>query len=84
MPRCSLRVPRWSKATTGEEVTAIDLGGAMAHNQKSGVAHFVAESDENCIDQIKTLLSLLTIQPSGKTARRCLLGSVGPDGSKIK
>jgi methylmalonyl-CoA decarboxylase subunit alpha len=51
--------PQVVKATTGEEVTAIDLGGAMAHNQKSGVAHFIAESDEECIAQIKTLLSYL-------------------------
>ena len=51
--------PQVVKATTGEEVTAVDLGGAMAHNQKSGVAHFVAETDEDCIAQIKQLLSFL-------------------------
>ncbi|MDD5167348.1 MAG: carboxyl transferase domain-containing protein [Syntrophales bacterium] len=58
--------PQVVKATTGEEVTAIDLGGAMAHNQKSGVAHFVAESDEECINQIKNLLSFL---PSNHTQK---------------
>lgn len=51
--------PQVVKATTGEEVTAIDLGGAMTHNSKSGVAHFMAEGDEDCIDQIKRLLSFL-------------------------
>ena len=51
--------PQVVKATTGEEVTAIDLGGAQAHNAKSGVAHFMAESDEDCIAQIKQLLSFL-------------------------
>lgn len=51
--------PQVVKATTGEEVSAIALGGAMAHNQKSGVAHFVAESDEDCLNQIKKLLSYL-------------------------
>lgn len=51
--------PQVVKATTGEEVTAIELGGALTHNQKSGVAHFMADSDEECIDQIKTLLSYL-------------------------
>lgn len=51
--------PQVVKATTGEEVTAIELGGALTHNQKSGVAHFMAENDEECIDQIKMLLSYL-------------------------
>jgi len=51
--------PQVVKATTGEEVTAIELGGALTHNQKSGVAHFMAESDEECLDQIKMLLSYL-------------------------
>ena len=51
--------PQVVKATTGEEVTSIELGGALTHNQKSGVAHFVAESDEDCIAQIKRLLSFL-------------------------
>lgn len=51
--------PQVVKATTGEEVSAIELGGALTHNQKSGVAHFMADSDEECLDQIKTLLSYL-------------------------
>jgi acetyl-CoA carboxylase carboxyltransferase component len=51
--------PQVVKAVMGEEVTAMELGGAMAHNTKSGVAHFVAQSDEDCIDQIKVLLSYL-------------------------
>jgi acetyl-CoA carboxylase carboxyltransferase component len=47
------------KSVTGEEITFEDLGGAMAHNQKSGVAHFACDSDQDCIDQIKRLLSFL-------------------------
>jgi propionyl-CoA carboxylase beta chain len=47
------------KAVIGEEVTHDDLGGPMAHASKSGVCHFVAESDEDCIQQIKDLLSYL-------------------------
>jgi acetyl-CoA carboxylase carboxyltransferase component len=47
------------KSVTGEEISFEDLGGAMAHNVKSGVAHFACESDQDCIDQIKTLLSYL-------------------------
>ena len=51
--------PEVIKATTGEDVNPIELGGAMIHTQKSGNAHFVADSDEDCINQIKYLLSFL-------------------------
>jgi acetyl-CoA carboxylase carboxyltransferase component len=51
--------PEVIKAVTGEETTQEDLGGAMAHNSKSGNAHFACESDEDCIEQMKTLLSYL-------------------------
>ena len=47
------------KSVTGEEVTKEALGGAMTHNTKSGVAHFAAENDEDCIKQIRYLLSFL-------------------------
>ena len=47
------------KSVTGEEISFEDLGGAMAHNTKSGVAHFACESDADAIDQIKRLLSYL-------------------------
>ena len=47
------------KSVTGEEITFEDLGGAMAHNTKSGVAHFACESDADAIEQIKRLLSFL-------------------------
>ncbi len=51
--------PNVIKAVTGEEISFEDLGGAMAHNEKSGVAQFACESDEDCIDQMKKLLSFL-------------------------
>ncbi len=51
--------PQVIQATTGEEIGAIELGGAMTHNSKSGVAHFAAEDDADCIEQIKILLSYL-------------------------
>jgi acetyl-CoA carboxylase carboxyltransferase component len=47
------------KAVTGEEITFEDLGGAKTHNEKSGVAHFACDSDEDAIDRIKRLLSYL-------------------------
>jgi acetyl-CoA carboxylase carboxyltransferase component len=51
--------PEVIKSVTGEEITFEDLGGAMAHNEKSGVAQFACESDQDALDQIKRLLSFL-------------------------
>lgn len=51
--------PNVIKSVTGEDVTSEDLGGAKVHGSKSGVAHFAAANDEECIEQIKTLLSYL-------------------------
>jgi len=51
--------PNVIKAVTGEEITFEDLGGAMTHNEKSGVAQFACESDEDAILQMKKLLSYL-------------------------
>jgi propionyl-CoA carboxylase beta chain len=51
--------PEVIKAVTREEVTSEDLGGAMVHNAKSGVAHFAAEDEEDCIYQVRKLLSYL-------------------------
>lgn len=47
------------KAVTGEEISFEDLGGAMTHNEKSGVAHFACDSDEHAIERMRTLLSYL-------------------------
>ncbi len=47
------------KAVTHEEVNSEDLGGAIVHNSRSGVAHFAAEDDKESILLIKELLSFL-------------------------
>ena len=47
------------KTVLGEVVTFEDLGGAIAHNSKSGVAHFACEDDAHTIERIKVLLSYL-------------------------
>jgi acetyl-CoA carboxylase carboxyltransferase component len=51
--------PEVIKAVTGEEISFEELGGAKTHNEKSGVAHFACENDEDAIRQIKRLLSYL-------------------------
>jgi len=47
------------KTVTGEEVTFEDLGGAMAHASKSGIAHFVAEDEQHCLQMVRYLMSFL-------------------------
>src|SRR5450631_3420981 len=47
------------RTVTHEEVTKEKLGGAETHNQISGVAHFAADSDEDCLATIRELLSFM-------------------------
>ena len=47
------------KTVTGEDVEMEELGGARAHNSRSGVAHFMSESDEACLELAKAILSYL-------------------------
>ncbi|MBM3795204.1 MAG: methylmalonyl-CoA carboxyltransferase [Acidobacteria bacterium] len=47
------------KTVTHEDVTKEDLGGAMTHNARSGVAHFVAADDADCLRRIRKLMSFL-------------------------
>ncbi len=49
--------PEVIKAVTREVVSKDDLGGAMTHNAVSGVAHFMAEDDAACLEQIRSLMS---------------------------
>jgi methylmalonyl-CoA decarboxylase subunit alpha len=51
--------PKVVKTVTGETVTEEELGGAMVHGAKSGVTHFVADSEEEGIQLIRKLLSYL-------------------------
>jgi propionyl-CoA carboxylase beta chain len=47
------------RTVTHEEVTKNELGGAMTHNEKSGVAHFVAQDDAECLAMIRELVGYL-------------------------
>jgi propionyl-CoA carboxylase beta chain len=80
------------KAVTHEEVTKEDLGGALTHAQKSGVAHFATEDDRNCLLMIRELLNFLPsnnlddvpVMPSGDPPDRVeeSLNSFIPDSPK--
>jgi 3-methylcrotonyl-CoA carboxylase beta subunit len=45
--------PNLVKGATGQSIDQESLGGAHLHNAKSGVAHYVAKNDEDCIDMIR-------------------------------
>ena len=51
--------PQVVKAVTREDVTFEELGGAEVHASRSGVAHFIAESDTGCLHLIRRLLTYL-------------------------
>ncbi|HEY7994462.1 MAG TPA: acyl-CoA carboxylase subunit beta [Candidatus Eremiobacteraceae bacterium] len=51
--------PEIIKTVTGEEVTFEELGGALTHNRKSGVAHFLCADEDDAFEQIRHLLSFL-------------------------
>jgi acetyl-CoA carboxylase carboxyltransferase component len=51
--------PEVVKQVLSQDVTFEELGGAKTHATKSGVAHFVAKDEIDCMDKIKTLLSYI-------------------------
>ena len=51
--------PKVIKEVTGEVVTTQELGGAEVHMNQSGVAHFVYDDDESCLEGVRRLLSYL-------------------------
>jgi acetyl-CoA carboxylase carboxyltransferase component len=51
--------PEVIKAVTGEVVSSEQLGGAMTHNIKSGVAHFAAENEEEVYQMVRKLISFI-------------------------
>jgi acetyl-CoA carboxylase carboxyltransferase component len=51
--------PEVIKTVTGEDVSFEDLGGAQTHASRSGIASFTAEDEEDCLQQVRYLLSFL-------------------------
>ncbi|HEY9233035.1 MAG TPA: acyl-CoA carboxylase subunit beta [Blastocatellia bacterium] len=63
------------RTVTHEEVSKEELGGAMTHNSVSGVAHFAADTDEDCLRLIRELLSFI---PSNNLEDAPRLASADP------
>jgi 3-methylcrotonyl-CoA carboxylase beta subunit len=69
--------PNLVKGATGQKVDSETLGGAKMHNAISGVAHYISKNDEECIDQIREIVSelparmptLVSIVESSESAR---------------
>ncbi len=53
--------PEVVKAVTGEDLTHEELGGAMTHATRSGVAHFAIDGDEECLQEVRRLMSFLPL-----------------------
>ena len=51
--------PEVIKQTLHQEISKEELGGAKIHNSKSGVAHFLCQTEEKCFEEVKVLLSHL-------------------------
>ena len=65
------------KAVTGEDVTHEQLGGAVSHATRSGVAHFIYDTEEECLAEVRQLLSFL---PSNNLEDP---PSMGPDDQPV-
>ncbi|TET96069.1 MAG: acyl-CoA carboxylase subunit beta, partial [Dehalococcoidia bacterium] len=79
------------RAVTQEEVTHEELGGAQVHSTRSGVAHFAIEGEEDCLAEVRRLISFIPSnnmedppfsEPVDDPDRRCDdLASMVPDDS---
>src|SRR5437867_2917097 len=62
--------PNVLKTVTHEDVTFEELGGAMTHNNTSGVAHFMSHNDEECLLLVRELLSFVPSNNLDDSPRR--------------
>jgi propionyl-CoA carboxylase beta chain len=65
------------KTVTHEEVTKQELGGAMTHNATSGVAHFIARDDRDCLAMIRELMNFLPSNNLEDPPRRATSDPIG-------
>ena len=69
--------PEVIKTVTHEDVSMQELGGAMTHNATSGVAHFIARDDTECLAMIRELLSFLPLNNLDDPPRRASSDPIG-------
>jgi acetyl-CoA carboxylase carboxyltransferase component len=73
--------PEVVKAATGEEVDFETLGGAQTHASKSGVCHFMANSEQDCFRQVKELMGFL---PQNRFEAPPVQAPKDPDDRKVQ
>lgn len=72
------------KTVTHEEVTKDALGGAQTHNEKSGVAHFSCEDEDDCFERVRELLSFIPANNSEKHSLKLTSDSSHRVNNKLK
>ena len=68
--------PAVVKQVMGENITAAELGGAPVHMSKSGVAHFMYEDDQKCLEGVRKLLAYLPQSSRKNASCNCNLAEV--------
>ena len=74
------------KTVTHEDVTKEELGGSMTHNSVSGVGHFIAQDDADCVRMIRELMSFLPQNNREDPPRKACsdpIGRADPDLDRI-
>lgn len=72
------------KAVTHEEITKEALGGAMAHNEKSGVANFRCTDEDECFERVRELLSYIPQSSFRKPVLKSTSDPVNRENTKLK
>ncbi|MBI51816.1 MAG: methylmalonyl-CoA carboxyltransferase [Chloroflexi bacterium] len=58
------------QAVTGEKTTPEELGGALSHNSKSGVAHFASKNEEETFEEVRRLISFIPLNNLDSSPKR--------------
>ncbi len=72
------------KTVTHEEVSKEALGGAHTHNEKSGVAHFISEDEDDCFERVRELLDFIPHKNYTKALDRKSADSITRASNKLK
>ena len=76
--------PEVVKAVTHEDVSFNDLGGAMTHSMKSGVAHFAADTEEECLWIVRELLGFMPQNNAEDPPRRACTDPIDRNDERLR
>lgn len=72
------------KTVTHEQVTKDELGGAHTHNEKSGVAHFYCDDEEDCFERVRELFSFLPASNESQITSKETVDPISRSNEKLK